>query len=243
MAFPRWLPLVTLALLSTLLAGCGGSSNNSGSPAGVTYAPTTTTTTATTAATTTNSNVRDAAGCLPVTEPSLDARSAKKPTTLLDPSKTYEVTIATNCGSFTFKLDQKQSPNNAASFVSLVQHGFFDKTVFERIAVGFVIQGGDPTASESGGPGYTVVDTPPTDALYTHGVVAMAKTTVAPRGAGGSQFFVVTAANAGLTGGDYAIIGEVVKGLAVVDRIGKLGDADQQPTETVEIERATVSIS
>src|SRR5476651_832868 len=162
MALSRWLPLVAVV---ALLAGCGSSSNSntSGSPPGVTYAPTNATTT-----TTANPNVRDAAGCLPVTAPPAKARKAAKPSTLLSPSKTYEVTIATNCGSFTFKVDQKQSPNNAASFVSLVQHGFFDKTVFDRIVPGFVIQGGDPTASESGGPGYTVVDTPPLNALYTH---------------------------------------------------------------------------
>jgi peptidyl-prolyl cis-trans isomerase B (cyclophilin B) len=231
MAFPRWLPLVAVALL----AGCGGGSKSNG----VTYAPTTPASTTTTA----KAGVRDAAGCFPVTAPPAKARSESKPTTLLDPAKTYEVTIATNCGSFTFKVDQKQSPNNAASFVSLVQHGFFDKTIFHRIVPGFVIQGGDPTATGNGGPGYTVVDTPPTNALYTHGVVAMAKTSVAARGTGGSQFFVVTVANAGLTGGDYAIIGKVVKGLAVVDRIGKLGDANQEPTETVEIEHATVSIT
>ena len=234
MALPRWLPLVAVVLL----VGCGSSSNKSGSPPGVTYAPTTGASTSTT-----NSNVRDAAGCLPVTAPPAKSRSESKPSALLSTTKTYEVTIATNCGSFTFKIDQKQSPNNAASFVSLVSHGFFDKTVFHRIAVGFVIQGGDPTGTGDGGPGYTVVDTPPLDASYTHGVVAMAKTSVAARGTGGSQFFVVTVANAGLTGGDYAIIGKVVKGLAVVDRIGKLGDANQQPTETVEIERATVSIT
>jgi peptidyl-prolyl cis-trans isomerase B (cyclophilin B) len=232
MAFARWLPLVALA---ALLAGCGGNSNSNG----VTFAPPPSSTTTTAP----NPNVRDAAGCFPVAEPPTKARTASKPTSLLDPTKTYEVTMATNCGSFTFKIDQKQSPNNAASFVSLVQHGFFDKTIFDRIAVGFVIQGGDPTASQSGGPGYTVIDTPPANAVYSHGVVAMAKTQTAARGTGGSQFFVVTVANAELTGGDYAIIGKVVKGLSVVDRIGKLGDADQQPTETVEIERATVSIS
>jgi cyclophilin family peptidyl-prolyl cis-trans isomerase len=233
MALSRWLPLVGVVLL----AGCGGNSNNSGSPPGVTFAPTTPATT-----TAPNPNVRDAAGCFPVAEPPAKARTESKPSSLLSATKTYEVTIATNCGSFTFKIDQKQSPNNAASFVSLVQHGFFNKTIFHRIAVGFVIQGGDPTATGSGGPGYTVVDTPPANAVYSHGVVAMAKTGAAPNGTGGSQFFVVTVANAGLPA-QYAIIGKVVKGLSVVDRIGKLGDANQQPTETVEIEKATVSIT
>ncbi len=233
MAFTRWLPLTAVVVL----AGCGGGNSNSN---GVTFAPTTPTTTTTSTAA--NPNVRDAAGCFPVTAPPAKARKEKKPTSLLDPTKTYEVTIATNCGSFTFKIDQRQSPNNAASFVSLVQAGYFDKTIFHRIVPGFVIQGGDPTATGQGGPGYTEVDTPPKGAVYSTGVVAMAKTGAQAAGTGGSQFFVVTVPNAGLTA-DYAIIGKVVKGSVVVERIGKLGDANQQPTETVEIEHATVAIT
>ena len=104
---------------------------------------------------------------------------------------------------------------------------------------GFVIQGGDPSATGTGGPGYTTVDKPPSDASYVHGVVAMAKTGAQPAGAAGSQFFIVTGDDAGLPP-DYAIIGEVTDGLDVVDRIGKLGDASEQPTKVVEIEHATV---
>ena len=81
----------------------------------------------------------------------------------------------TNCGSFTVRLAVKTSPHTSASFVSLVQRGFFDKTVFHRIVPGFVIQGGDPTATGTGGPGYETVDKPPKTPQYTHGVVAMAK--------------------------------------------------------------------
>jgi cyclophilin family peptidyl-prolyl cis-trans isomerase len=136
-------------------------------------------------------------------------------------------------------MDQAQSPNAVTSFVSLVQRGFFDGTIFHRIVPGFVIQGGDPTATGTGGPGYETVDTPPKNASYTHGVVAMAKTATEPAGTAGSQFFVVTVANAGLPP-DYAIIGKVVKGLPVVDHIGTLGDASQQPTQVVKIQRATV---
>ena len=109
-----------------------------------------------------------------------------------------------------------------------------------RLAYG--IQAGDPTATGEGGPGYTTVDAPPASAAYTHGVVAMAKTAAQPAGTAGSQFFVVTAANAGLPP-DYAIIGKVTSGLDVVDRIGKLGDQSEQPTEVVEIEQATVTTS
>jgi peptidyl-prolyl cis-trans isomerase B (cyclophilin B) len=137
---------------------------------------------------------------------------------LLDPAKTYTVDVRTNLGSFALALDVKDSPCTSASFASLVRKKFFDGTRFHRIVPGFVIQGGDPTGSGQGGPGYTVVDVPPADARYTRGVVAMAKTGAAPPGTAGSQFFVVTGADAGL-GPDYALLGKVTKGLAVVERI------------------------
>jgi peptidyl-prolyl cis-trans isomerase B (cyclophilin B) len=221
----RRLPLTLLLLLA--LAGCGGSSNESASS--------TTTTTPTTT---------DAAGCVPVAHPPSKEGSEKKPTSKLDPSKTYDVAIHTNCGDFTIRLAVKTSPNTTASFASLVDKGFYDDTVFHRIVPGFVIQGGDPTGAGSGGPGYSTVDRPAAGTRYTHGVVAMAKTAAEPPGTGGSQFFVVTAADAQLPP-DYAVLGKVVKGLDVVDKIGKQGDqatgGEGLPTETVVIQKATLT--
>jgi peptidyl-prolyl cis-trans isomerase B (cyclophilin B) len=155
----------------------------------------------------------------------------------LDPAKTYDVTLQTTRGSFTIQLDQHTSPNASASFVALVKHGFFDGTVFHRIIPGFVVQGGDPTGTGTGGPGYTTVDPPPGTTRYTHGVVAMAKTESEPAGTAGSQFFVVTAADAKLPP-DYAVLGHVVRGLPVVDRIGELGTPSGQPTARVVIRHA-----
>ena len=103
-----------------------------------------------------------------------------------------------------------------------------------------MIQGGDPTQSGTGGPGYQTVDPPPADASYTKGVVAMAKTETEAAGTSGSQFFVVTGADIGLSA-DYAIVGRVTSGLDVVERIGELGDpATEQPTRPVVIESVTV---
>ncbi len=158
----------------------------------------------------------------------------------LDRASTYTVTARTNLGSFSFRLDVTDSPCTTASFASLVRKGFFDGTVFHRIVPGFVIQGGDPTGTGRGGPGYSVVDTPPSDAQYTKGVVAMAKTGAEPPGAAGSQFFVVTGQNARLTP-DYALLGKVTKGLAVVERIGRLGNPQtQQPTRRVVLQQMSV---
>jgi peptidyl-prolyl cis-trans isomerase B (cyclophilin B) len=170
------------------------------------------------------------------------SKHTTKSTNALDASKTYDVRMKTNHGSFTIKLATKVSPKTTASFVRLVRKGYFDGTIFHRIVPGFIIQGGDPTASGLGGPGYTTVDKPPASTRYTHGLVAMAKSPTQPPGTSGSQFFVVTAPEAPLPP-EYAVLGRVVAGLAVVDRIGRLGDpATEKPTQTVRIEKATVSV-
>jgi peptidyl-prolyl cis-trans isomerase B (cyclophilin B) len=165
--------------------------------------------------------------------------SHKPPTSGLDPAKTYRVVVQTNCGESTITLDQKDSPKTAASFVSLAKDGYFDATIFHRIVPGFVIQGGDPTAQGSGGPGYTTVEPPPPHTAYVKYVVAMAKAASEPAGAAGSQFFVVTGADAQLPP-DYALLGKVTDGQAVVDRIGKLGNANEEPTRPVVIAKMTV---
>jgi|SRR5215210_2525374 len=166
-----------------------------------------------------------------------------RPKRPLDASKTYEVEIQTSCGSFTIRLAQRISPNAAASFASLARGGFFDDTIFHRIVPGFVIQGGDPTASGTGGPGYSTRDRVPQSASYDVGVVAMAKAGNEPAGTAGSQFFVVTGAGAGLTP-DYALLGKVTKGMKVVQAIGQLGDPASggagTPLQSVVIEKAAV---
>jgi peptidyl-prolyl cis-trans isomerase B (cyclophilin B) len=160
---------------------------------------------------------------------------------LLNPKQPHTVDVLTNLGRFAIRLDVADSPCVTSSFASLVRDRFFDGTVFHRIAPGFVIQGGDPTATGAGGPGYTVTDVPPANSLYTEGVVAMAKSSAEPRGAAGSQFFVVTASNAGLPP-DYAILGVVTKGLKVVERIGRLGNrVTEKPTHRVVVLRMTLT--
>ena len=151
--------------------------------------------------------------------------------------------MTTNCGTFTIRLDPKRSPHAVASFEALAKDGYFDDTVFHRIVPGFVIQGGDPTGTGTGGPGYSTRDVPPRGVVYTKGVVAMAKTAAEPPGTAGSQFYIVTAPDAGLPP-DYALLGKVVKGQAVADAIGKLGDPASgeagTPLQPVVIERAAV---
>jgi cyclophilin family peptidyl-prolyl cis-trans isomerase len=181
-----------------------------------------------------------ASGCRAVERPEpREPGTHEAPATLLDANETTSAVVVTNCGEFTITFDPRAAPNATASFVELATHGYFDDTVFHRIVPGFVIQGGDPTASGTGGPGYTTVDQPGTETAYTKGVVAMAKAGNEPPGAAGSQFFVVTGDDIGLPP-DYAVIGTVTDGLDVVERIGALGDAQEQPTETVLVERIEI---
>lgn len=171
----------------------------------------------------------------------LGPRSAPKPKKLLDASKTYDVTFATSCGSFTVRLAAKTSPHVAASFVDLVRRRYFDGTAFHRIIPGFIVQGGDPTATGTGTPGYETADKPPASTRYTFGTVAMAKAPSEPWGTSGSQFFICTG-NTGLPP-QYALLGRVVKGQAVVRLIGRYGDPNtEQPTRLIEILHASVSV-
>jgi peptidyl-prolyl cis-trans isomerase B (cyclophilin B) len=160
----------------------------------------------------------------------------------LEEGKTYRLAFKTTQGDFTIELDREKAPCTSASFVGLTEKDFFNGLTFHRIVPGFVIQGGDPKGDGTGGPGYQTVDEPPDDARYTKGVVAMAKTATDPRGTSGSQFFIVTAEDAGLPP-DYAVLGNVVEGLDVVEKIGKLGGPDERPTKEVKIESVEVETS
>ena len=102
-----------------------------------------------------------------------------------------------------------------------------------------MIQGGDPLGTGTGGPGYTVVEKPPANLAYTKGIVAMAKSSAEPPGSSGSQFFVVTGADAGLPP-EYALVGKVDQGFDVVERIDKLGTPAEKPKQTVLIEKITI---
>jgi peptidyl-prolyl cis-trans isomerase B (cyclophilin B) len=173
------------------------------------------------------------------------AQRIPKPTHELDPTKRYLVALVTNCGTIEIQLDVHAAPRTTSSFAYLVQRGFYDDLTFHRVAAGFVIQGGDPNGDGSGGPGYTIVEPPPSSVQYTLGTVAMAKTGNDPSGASGSQFFIVTTREAPLPP-QYALVGNVVGSLAGVEAISKLPTdppEDGTPRTPVVISHATVSAS
>jgi len=160
-------------------------------------------------------------------------------------STTATVQMQTNCGAFTITLAVKDAPKTSASFAALVKRGFYDRLTIHRVSNDpkggpFVIQGGDPLGSGLGGPGYSVRERPPGDLKYTKYTVAMAKTQSEPAGTSGSQFFVVTADDAGLPP-DYAVIGKVTDGQDAVDRIAKVpANGNEEPIVPIVISKATL---
>jgi cyclophilin family peptidyl-prolyl cis-trans isomerase len=180
-----------------------------------------------------------AEGCEQVEQPQPKQTSFKAPKQVLDAGEPATAVVETSCGSFEIALDTKRAPKTANSFAFLAEEGFYDELTFHRIVPGFVIQGGDPEGSGTGGPGYSVDEAPPANLAYTKGTVAMAKTSAEPPGRSGSQFYVVTGADAGLPP-EYALVGKVSEGLDVVERIGKLGTASEQPKQPIVIETVTI---
>jgi peptidyl-prolyl cis-trans isomerase B (cyclophilin B) len=186
-----------------------------------------------------SSTTAGAEGCKQVEAPPAKHASFKAPKPTLKKGEPATAVVATSCGSFDISLATAQAPKTANSFAFLADQGFYDDLAFHRIIPGFVVQGGDPLGTGNGGPGYSVDEKPPENLAYTKGVVAMAKTEVEPPGRSGSQFYVVTGADAGLPP-EYALVGRVSKGMGVVERIGKLGTKSGQPKQVVLIEKITI---
>ena len=179
-------------------------------------------------------------GCKKVEAPAPKNVSFKKAKQVLKPGEEATVVMKTSCGTFEIALDTKRAPKTANSFAFLVEEGFYDDLTFHRVVPEFVIQGGDPEGTGTGGPGYKVEEKPPANLAYTKGIVAMAKSSAEPPGTSGSQFYVVTAPDAGLPP-EYALVGKVSKGFDAVERIEKLGGGpEEHPKQTVLIEEATL---
>lgn len=162
------------------------------------------------------------------------------------PDGDLQAVLHTSCGPITLQLDADMAPEAVRSFVFLAEQGFYDATVFHRVAADFVIQGGDPRADGRGGPGYTLPDEPPPpDFTYQPGVVALANSG-APDSAG-SQFFIVVGEDAATLPPRFAVIGRVVDGDATLQRIAEVPTARQpdstersRPLQTVYLERVEI---
>ena len=172
-----------------------------------------------------------------------------EPVDVLKDGRTYTATLETSCGDIVIELLVDEAPETVNSFVFLAEQGFFDATRIHRIDASIdVLQGGDPTGTGTGGPGYSIRDELNGRERYGPGILAMANSGAAD--SGGSQFFIITGENGhGLDSSQaYTIFGEVIEGLDVAQLIQGLeiqdpdgGIAGQQPAEAVYIQRVTIS--
>jgi cyclophilin family peptidyl-prolyl cis-trans isomerase len=143
-------------------------------------------------------------------------------------------TLHTNHGAIGVELFDEDAPKTVANFVTLAGEGFYDGVTFHRIIPDFMIQGGDPTGTGSGGPGYTFEDEFNRQ-LVVRGALAMAN---AGPNTNGSQFFIVTADACPWLDGKHTVFGRVTEGMDVVNAISALEtDARDRPREDVVIER------
>ena len=145
------------------------------------------------------------------------------PAMQIDTSKTYIAVFDTSLGSFKVELFASTAPITVNNFVFLAEQKFYDGTIFHRIMQAFMIQGGDPTGTGTGGPGYTIPDEIPANHAnyaYDPGIVAMANTGLA--NTGGSQFFICTGSDAASLAPAYTQFGKVIEGMDIVQKIASV---------------------
>jgi peptidylprolyl isomerase len=162
----------------------------------------------------------------------------QEPPMVIDTDKRYTATMVTSHGTMVIELDPLAAPKTVNSFVFLARYHYYDGVVFHRIIPGFVLQGGDPTGTGTGGPGYKFADELPAPGRYQVGSLAMAN---AGPNTNGSQFFIISGSDGVRLPPQYALFGAVVSGGDVVTKIDALGTRSGKPTEDVVIESVTIA--
>ena len=179
-------------------------------------------------------------GSPPTPQPQRPKSWSSPPAMQIDQNKQYSATIKTTLGEMKAQLYAKEAPNTVNNFVFLSREGFYNGVIFHRIIKGFMIQGGDPTGTGRGGPGYQFADEPVKGA-YEIGSIAMANS--GPN-TNGSQFFICQGQQCTGLPKSYNLFGKVVEGMDVVNKIADVpttGPERSQPTQEVKI--TTIEIS
>ena len=159
----------------------------------------------------------------------------------IDPAKRYTATMDTSMGTMVIALDPIKAPKTVNSFVFLALNHYFDDIIFHRIINGFVCQGGDPTGTGRGGPGYRFDDELPKAGEYKIGSFAMAN---AGPNTNGSQFFIISGPDGCRLPPAYALFGQVVKGLEVVEAMQSVPTAaGDRPKTDVVINSVTITVA
>lgn len=161
------------------------------------------------------------------------------PPMCIDPSKSYTATMETTLGTMVIALDANAAPKTVNNFVFLARYHYYDGIIFHRIIDGFMCQGGDPTGTGRGGPGYRFADELPKPGRYEIGSLAMAN---AGPNTNGSQFFIVSGQSGVRLPPQYSLFGKVIKGLEVVDAMQKVQTAaGDRPVTDVVINSVTIT--
>jgi peptidylprolyl isomerase len=160
------------------------------------------------------------------------------PPMCIDVDKRYSAEMVTSHGTLRIALDPIAAPKTVNNFVFLARYHYFDGIIFHRIIPGFVLQGGDPQGTGTGGPGYRFEDELPSAGRYQLGSLAMAN---AGPNTNGSQFFVISGPSGIRLPPQYSLFGQVIDGLDVVAAIDALGSGSGKPKETVTIESVTIT--
>jgi cyclophilin family peptidyl-prolyl cis-trans isomerase len=156
----------------------------------------------------------------------------------IDPDKRYTAEMVTSRGTMTIVLDPAGAPNTVNNFVFLARYHYFEDIFFHRVIPGFVLQGGDPRGSGTGGPGYKFEDELPQAGRYELGSLAMAN---AGPNTNGSQFFIISGPQGMRLPPQYSLFGKVVSGLDVVAAIDGIGTSSGTPKERVVIQSVTIT--
>ncbi len=156
----------------------------------------------------------------------------------IDPAKRYTADMVTSRGTIRIALDPVSAPKTVNNFVVLARYHYYDGVVFHRVIPGFVLQGGDPKGTGTGGPGYKFEDELPKPGRYELGSLAMAN---AGPNTNGSQFFIISGPQGVRLPPNYSLFGKAVSGLDVVAAIDGIGTQSGTPKERVVIQSVTIS--
>jgi cyclophilin family peptidyl-prolyl cis-trans isomerase len=176
--------------------------------------------------------------------PAPDGSSPKRqsfdgpPPMCIDPAKRYTADMVTSRGTIRIALDPVSAPKTVNNFVVLARYHYYDGIVFHRVIPGFVLQGGDPKGTGTGGPGYKFEDELPKPGRYELGSLAMAN---AGPNTNGSQFFIISGPQGVRLPPNYSLFGKAVSGLDVVAAIDGIGTQSGTPKERVVIQSVTIS--
>jgi len=165
---------------------------------------------------------------------------AKAPPTCITTGKKYTAVMKTDAGDITIALDPVAAPVTVNNFVVLARYHFFDGIAFHRVIPGFVNQGGDPTGTGTGGPGYKFQDELPKAGSYKVGSIAMANSGA---NTNGSQFFLIAGPQGVALPPNYSLFGQATGGLDVIDKINKDGDPNPSGSGTPKVVHKIINVT